>query len=183
MSDAEIKRKTAERMEGVILHLRKELSGVRTGRASLSLLDHIKVDYYGTPTPLNQVATLSIPESRTIAIQPWEATIIPEIEKAILSSDLGLTPGNDGKLVRISIPPLTEERRKDLAKHCKKMGEESKVAVRNVRRDSMDDLKRSSALTEDARRKAQDEIQKLTDRHIKKIDEVIQHKEHEILEK
>ena len=182
----DIKRAVKEKMEGAVEHLRKELAGVRTGRASLALLDNIKVDYYGTPTPLRQVAALSVPESRQIAIQPWEPNLIVEIEKALLASDLGLTPSNDGKVVRINIPPLTEERRKDLGKHCKKLGEDSKVIVRNLRRDANEELKglqKSGSLTEDALRKSQDEIQKLTDEYIKKIDEVIKNKENEILEK
>ncbi|HUK55390.1 MAG TPA: ribosome recycling factor [Nitrospiria bacterium] len=183
---ADIKKTVKEKMEGAAEHLRKELAGVRTGRASLALLDNVKVDYYGTPTPLRQVAALSVPENRLIAIQPWEPNLIVEIEKAILSSDLGLTPNNDGKVVRINIPPLTEERRRDLVKHCKKMGEDSKVAIRNFRRDGNEELKnqqKSGSLSEDALRKFQDEIQKLTDEFIKKIDEIIKHKESEILEK
>lgn len=173
-------------MEAAIGHLRKELANVRTGRASLALLDHIKVNYYGNPTPLKQVAALSVPESRMISIQPWESNIIPEIEKSILGSDLGLTPSNDGKLIRISIPPLTEERRKDLVKHCKKVGEETKVTIRNNRRDGNEELKleqKKTSLSEDLLRKAQDEIQKLTDQYIKKVDEIVTHKESEILEK
>lgn len=183
---AEIKKRVKEKMEGTVEHLRKEFAGVRTGRASLALLDHIKVDYYGTPTPLRQVASLSVPESRQIAIQPWEPNIVPEIEKAILASDLGLTPSNDGKVVRINIPALTEDRRKELVKHCKKMGEDAKVVIRNIRRDGNEELKaqqKSGSVTEDGLRKSQDEIQKLTDEFIKKIDEVIKHKEYEVLEK
>jgi len=183
---AEIKKRVKEKMEGAVEHLRKEFAGVRTGRASLAILDNIKVDYYGNTTPLRQVAALSVPESRTIAIQPWEPNLVPEIEKAILGSDLGLTPSNDGKIVRINIPPLTEERRKDLVKHCKKLGEDAKVVIRNVRRDGNEELKgklKSGALNEDTLRKSQDEIQKLTDEFIKKIDEVIKHKENEIMEK
>lgn len=182
----EIKKTVKEKMEGAVEHLRKELAGVRTGRASLALLDPIKVDYYGTPTPLRQVAALSVPESRLITIQPWEPSLVAEIEKAILTSDLGLTPNNDGKVIRINIPSLTEERRRDLVKHCKKLGEDSKVVVRNLRRDANEELKsrqKSGVLNEDALRKSQDEIQKLTDEFIKKIDEIIKHKENEILEK
>ena len=182
----EIKKTVKEKMEGALEHLRKELAGVRTGRASLALLDNIKVDYYGTPTPLKQVAALSVPESRQIAVQPWEPGIITEIEKAILASDLGLTPNNDGKVIRINIPPLTEERRRDLVKHCKKLGEDAKVVTRNIRRDANEELKgrqKSGSLNEDALRKSQDEIQKLTDEFIKKTDDVIRHKENEILEK
>lgn len=182
----DIKKTVKEKMEGAVEHLRKELAGVRTGRASLALLDNIKVNYYGTPTPLKQVAALSVPESRQIAIQPWEPNLIVEIEKAIQTSDLGLNPSNDGKVVRINIPALTEERRKDLVKHCKKLGEDSKVVVRNLRREANEELKgqqKSGAMSEDALRKSQDEIQKLTDEFIKKIDEVIKNKENEILEK
>jgi ribosome recycling factor len=182
----EIKKTVKEKMEISIEHLRKEMSGVRTGRASLALLDQIKVDYYGTPTPLKQVAALSVPESRQIAVQPWEPGIITEIEKAILASDLGLTPNNDGKIIRINIPALTEDRRKDLVKHCKKLGEDTKVVIRNIRRDANEELKtqhKSGALNEDSLRKSQDEIQKLTDEYIKKIDDVIKHKETEILDK
>lgn len=183
---AETKKKVTERMEGASAHLRKELAAIRTGRASLVILDNIKVDYYGTPTPLRQVAALSVPENRLISIQPWEPNLIPDIEKALLASDLGLTPSNDGKIIRINIPPLTEERRKDLVKHCKKLGEDSKVTVRSLRRDGNEELKhlqKDSSLSEDALRKAQDEIQKLTDQYIKKIDEMIQQKENDILEK
>lgn len=182
----EIKKKLAEKMESAMGRLRKELTNVRTGRASLALLDHVKVDYYGTPSLLRQVATLSVPENRLIAIQPWEPNLIAEIEKAILASDLGLTPSNDGQVIRINIPPLTEERRKELVKHCKRLGEESKVAIRSIRRDGNEELKqhqRSASLSEDALRKSQDEIQKLTDQYIRQIDEVIQHKENDILEK
>jgi ribosome recycling factor len=182
----EIKKTVKGKMETSIEHLRMEMSGVRTGRASLALLDHIKVDYYGTPTPLKQVAALSVPESRQIAVQPWEPGLITEIEKAILASDLGLTPNNDGKIIRINIPSLTEDRRKDLVKHCKKLGEDTKVVIRNIRRDANEELKtqqKSGALNEDSLRKSQDEIQKLTDEYIKKIEDVIKHKETEILEK
>jgi ribosome recycling factor len=182
----ETKKKVREKMDGTVEHLRKEFAGVRTGRASLAILDNIKVDYYGTATPLRQVASLSVPESRSIAIQPWEPNLVPEIEKAILASDLGLTPNNDGKIVRINIPPLTEERRKDLVKHCKKIGEDAKIIIRNIRRDGNEELKaklKSGSLNEDALRKSQEEIQKLTDEFIRNIDEVIKHKESEILEK
>ena len=173
-------------MEGTIGHLLKELAGVRTGRASLALLDNIKIDYFGTPSPLKQIAALSVPESRQIAIQPWDPTLIPEIEKALMASDLGLTPGNDGKIIRIMMPALTEERRLDLVKHCKKIGEDSKVTIRSHRRDALEETKKAqkaASLSEDLLRKSQDEIQKCTDQYIKKVDEVIKHKEAEILEK
>ena len=172
-------------MSSAVEALKKEFGAVRTGRATLALLDGITVDYYGTVTPLQQLASLSIPESRQIAIQPWEQRIIPEIEKAILKSDLGLTPMNDGKTIRINIPILTEERRKQLVKVVRKRAEESKVAVRNIRRDSNEEMKKlekDKHLSEDDVKKEQEEIQKLTDSFIKKIDEILEHKEKEIME-
>lgn len=183
--EQELRKRTNERMHGAIEALKKEFGSVRTGRATLSLLDGITLDYYGTPTPLQQLASLSIPESRQIAIQPWETKIVPEIEKAILKSDLGLTPMNDGKMIRINIPVLTEERRKQLVKVVRKRAEEAKVAVRNIRRDSNDELKKfekEKHLSEDAVKKEQEEVQKITDAFIKKIDEVLEHKEKEIME-
>jgi ribosome recycling factor len=176
---------TRESMSKSMASLKNEFNKVRTGRASLSLLDSIRVDYYGTLTPLNQTASLSVPESRLIMIQPWDVSIIKEIEKAILKSDLGLTPSNDGKIIRISIPPLTEERRKELVKVVNKMSEDHKVAVRNIRRDSNDlikSLKKDSEISEDDAFRAQDQIQKITDEHIKLIDDIYQEKEKEILE-
>jgi ribosome recycling factor len=183
--EQELRKRTNERMHGAIEALRKEFGSVRTGRATLSLLDGITVDYYGTPTSLPQLASLNIPESRQIAIQPWEARIIPEIEKAILKSDLGLTPMNDGKVIRINIPVLTEERRKQLVKVVRKRAEEARVAVRNIRRDSNEELKKfekEKHLSEDVVKKEQEEVQKITDAFIKKIDEVLEHKEKEIME-
>jgi len=176
---------TRESMGKAIVALKKELKRLRTGRASLSILDGIKVDYYGTMTPLNQMATLAVPESRLITIQPWDVSVIKEIEKALLKSDLGLTPSNDGKIIRIAIPPLTEDRRKELVKIVHKMCEEHKVSVRNIRRDSNDllkNLKKDGDISEDAAFKAQDEIQKITDDHIKLVDECYKEKEKEILE-
>lgn len=176
---------TRESMEKSIVALKNELNRVRTGRASLSILDDIRVDYYGTLTPLDQMASLSVPEGRLITIQPWDVSIIKEIEKAILKSDLGLTPANDGKLVRISIPVLTEERRKQLVKVVQKKGEEHKIAVRNIRRDSNDllkGLKKDSDISEDDAFRAQDQVQKITDEHIKRMDEICKEKEQEILE-
>jgi ribosome recycling factor len=183
--EQELKRKTTERMSRTIEALKKEFASIRTGRASLALLDGIVVNYYETPTPLQQLASLSIPESRQIAIQPWDQKIIPDIEKAILKSDLGLTPMNDGKIIRINIPPLTEERRKQLVKAVRKKSEEAKVAVRNIRRDSNEELKKlekEKHLSEDILKKSQDEIQKITDSYISKVDEVLGHKEKEIME-
>ncbi|MDD2389477.1 MAG: ribosome recycling factor [Desulfobacterales bacterium] len=176
---------TRERMEKSLTALTNELKRVRTGRASLSLLDSIRVDYYGTMTVLSQMASLSVPESRLITIQPWDASVIKDIEKAILKSGLGLTPSNDGKIVRISIPPLTEQRRKELVKLVHKMCEEHKVAVRNIRRDSNELLKRfkkDGDISEDQVFKGQDQIQKITDDYIKRVDEIYMEKEKEILE-
>jgi ribosome recycling factor len=173
------------KMEKSLDSLRKDLSRVRTGRASLNLLDGVRVNYYGTPTPLSQVASLSVPESRTISIQPWDAKIISEIEKAIQKSDLGLNPLNDGKVVRINIPPLTEERRRELVKVIKRMEEEAKVALRNIRRDGNESLKaekKDKAISEDEQFKLQDEVQKMMDLSIKKAEETVKAKEKEILE-
>jgi ribosome recycling factor len=181
----ELRKKTSDRMQGAIDALKKEFAGIRTGRASMALLDGIVIDYYGTPTPVQQLASLSIPESRQIAIQPWEQKLIPEIEKAIMKSDLGLTPMNDGKTIRINIPVLTEERRKQLVKLVKKRAEESKIAVRNIRRDSNEGLKKlekEEHVSEDEVKKEHDEVQKITDSFIKKIDELAEHKENEIME-
>ncbi len=168
-----------------IIALKNELKRIRTGRASLSLLDGVRADYYGVPTPLNQMASLSVPESRLITIQPWDASAIKEIEKAILKSDLGLTPSSDGKIIRITVPPLTEERRKELVKLVNKVCEDFKVAVRNIRRDANDFLKgikKEGEISEDDAFKAQEEIQKITDDYIKKIDDLYGEKEKEILE-
>lgn len=165
--------------------LRKDFSRVRTGRASLTLLDGLRVDYYGVPTPLSQVASLSIPESRLISIQPWDSKVIGEIEKAIQKSDLGLTPFSDGKVVRIPIPPLTEERRKELVKVIKRMEEECKVAMRNLRRDANEQLKtakKDKKISEDDQFKIQEEVQKLMDKSIEQVEEVVKAKEKEILE-
>ncbi len=174
-----------ERMEKTITTLERDLKKVRTGRASASLLDGIRVDYYGTPTPLSQMASVSVPEARLLLIQPWDIKGIGDIEKAILKSELGLTPMNDGKIIRISIPPLSEERRRDLVKIVKKMAEEGKVALRNVRRDINDmlkDLKKEKEISEDDFFRAQDEVQKYTDDFIKKVDEVAEAKEKEVME-
>lgn len=174
-----------EKMGKSINALKNELSRVRTGRASLNIFDSIRVDYYGTLTPLNQMASLAVPESRLITIQPWDISAIKDIEKAILKSDLGLTPSNDGKIIRISIPPLTEERRKKLGKIVHKICEDYKIAIRNARRDSnemLKSLKKDGEIAEDAAFKAQDMIQKITDENIKLIDEIYKDKEKEILE-
>jgi ribosome recycling factor len=176
---------TSARMERSIEAFRKELGKVRTGRASFSLLDGVKVDYYGTPTPLQQVGTLSVPESRLITVTPWDTKMIGPIEKAIQGSGLGLNPSTDGKTVRIPIPPLTEERRKELAKVVRKMAEDARVAVRNVRREAIEKLKdreKKKEISEDVVKRGQEQIQKETDAHVKKIDEILKSKEQEILE-
>jgi ribosome recycling factor len=174
-----------ESMGKTITALNNDLNRVRTGRANLSLLDGIRVDYYGTPTPVNQMASLSVPESRLITIQPWDVSVIKDIEKALLKSDLGLTPSNDGKIVRIAIPPLTEERRKQLAKSVHKICEDHKIAIRNIRRDANDllkSLKKDGEIAEDEAFKGQDQVQKITDEFVKQIDDIFKEKEKEILE-
>ena len=176
---------TRESMEKSVAALKRDLKRLRTGRASLSILDGIKVDYYGTMTPLNQMATLAVPESRLITIQPWDISMIKEIEKALLKSDLGLTPSNDGKIIRIAIPPLTEERRKELVKIVHKMCEDYKISLRNIRRDSNDllkSMKKDGEISEDDLYRAQDQVQKITDEQIKLIDACFKDKEKEILE-
>lgn len=183
--EKELRKKATERMDGAIEVFKKDLGSIRTGRASLSLLEGITVDYYGTPTPIQQVASLSIPEPRQILIQPWEQRLIPEIEKAIMKSDLGLTPTNDGKVIRINIPTLTEERRKQLVKVVRKRAEEARIAIRNIRRDTNEELKKlekDKHLSEDIVKKSQEEIQKITDSYIAKIDDILAHKEKEIME-
>jgi ribosome recycling factor len=172
-------------MEKTIDALRREYQKVRTGRASTSLLDDIKIDYYGTPTAVNQVATLAVPEPRTITLQPWEAKLIPQIEKAIMNANIGVTPANDGKLIRLVLPPLTEERRKEIVKQLKKMAEEAKVALRNIRRDAIDGVKKlekDKQISEDDLKRAEKDIQDLTKNYETKIDEVLAHKEKEVME-
>ena len=183
--DKALKAKVEEKMEKAIESLKKDYGSIRTGRASLALLDGITVDYYGTQTPLNQVAALSVPDPKTIAIQPWEQKLIGDIEKAIMKSDLDLTPTNDGKLIRINIPPLTEERRKQLVKLVKKRAEECRVSVRNIRRDINEELKKiekDEHVSEDETKNSLDDVQKTTDSYVKKIEEVLDHKEKEIME-
>jgi len=174
-----------EKMNKTLKNLQGDLNKVRTGRASLALFDDIRVDSYGTPTPLKQVATLSVPESRLIIIQPWDPQMIGEMEKAILKSELGVTPTNDGKIIRLTIPRLTEERRRELVKIIRKMGEGGKVAIRNIRRDANEDLKdmeREKVISQDELHQNLDKIQKVTDGFIQKIDEALNAKEKEILE-
>jgi ribosome recycling factor len=176
---------TIAKMEKTLSSLKTDLNKIRTGRASLALFDDIRVDYYGTPTPLNQMATLSIPEPRLITVQPWDASIMGEIEKAILKSELGVTPANDGKIIRITIPRLTEERRKELVKVVKKMAEGAKVAVRNIRREANDQLKgweKNKKISQDQLHQWMDKVQKSTDQFIEKVDTILAAKEKEILE-
>lgn len=173
------------RMDKVLADLQHEMATIRTGRASVSLLDGIRVDYYGTPTPLNQVATLHVPEPSLITVQPWDVSQIGGIEKAIRASDLGLNPSNDGKLIRVPIPPLTEERRRELVKHLHTVAEEHRVALRNIRRDANEAVKKllkDKLISEDEERRGHDEIQKLTDGYIQKLDQAAKAKEKEILE-
>ena len=174
-----------EKMEKALVSLAGEFSRLRTGRASSALLEGVKVNYYGTLTPLKQIASVSVPDSRSITIQPWDRSAFGDVEKAILKSDLGLNPINDGKIIRINIPPLTEERRKELVKIAKKYSEDAKIAIRNVRRDANESLKKmqkSKEITEDDLRKGQNDVQKLTDEQVAKADEALKAKESEIME-
>jgi len=181
----EVRKKTEEKMKAAIESLRYEFSTIRTGRASLSLLDMVRVDYYGTPSPISQVATLAIPDAKTITIQPWEAKMVGPIEKAIQKSEIGINPVNDGRIIRLVMQPLTEERRKELVKKAKKMTEDAKVVIRNVRRESNEGLKKAEKdkkITEDELTKGEQEVQKMTDDYIKKMDEMLAHKDKEIME-
>lgn len=181
----DIHNRARERMSKAVEALRKDLQAIRTGRASPALIEHVRVEYYGTPTPINQVANVTVPESRMIVIQPWERTMVGAIEKAIQKSDLGLTPTNDGQVIRLVLPQLTEQRRKELTKLVQKRVEEGRVAVRNVRRDAHDELRkleRGHEATEDEVRRATDQLQKLTDQTIAEIDKVGKDKEAELLE-
>src|ERR1043165_2088431 len=184
MSEKDVIKEARPRMEGAVEDFRRKLASIRTGRAAVSILDAVMVDYYGTPAPLNQMASVHAPEPQMLTVQPWDQTQIGAVEKAIRSADLGLNPSNDGKLVRIPIPPLTEERRKQLAKQVHDVAEDHRTAVRNVRRDSNDRLKRmlkDKLISEDAERDALSEIQKLTDTYILKIDDLTKSKEQEIM--
>jgi len=184
MSEKDVIKEAKPRMEAAIDDVRRKLATVRTGRAAVSLLDNITVEYYGTPTPLNQMASVHAPEPQMLTVQPWDQTQVANIEKAIRAADLGLNPSNDGKLVRIPIPPLTEERRKQLAKQVHEIAEEHRTAIRNIRRDENDKLKKmlkDKTISEDAERDGLDEVQKLTDSYISKIDELSKSKEHEIM--
>ena len=176
-----VKANTEDKMKKTIKALGDEFNTIRTGRASSSLFDRVMVEYYGTPTPLNQVANISIPEARLIVVQPFDKNSLNDIEKAILTSDLGLNPNNDGKVIRINIPPLTEERRKDLVKQAKSIAESSRVSLRNIRRDANDAVKKGD-FPEDEQKKGVEEIQKITDSYVKKVNEVLTEKEKEIME-
>ena len=180
-----IKQDAEERMSKAVANLKKEFVSIRTGKASPALLDRIVVDYYGVPTPLNQMAGVSAPEARMLLIQPWDKSALGNIEKAILKSDLGLTPTNDGSVIRLVIPQLTQDSRKELGKKVKKFGEEAKVAVRNIRRDSNDEIKKlekAKEITEDDSKAAQDVIQKMTDKYVAEVDKAAANKEAEIME-
>lgn len=178
-------KETESRMKKTIEAVGDDLNEIRTGRASASLFDKIRVEYYGNPTPLNQVATISVPEARLVVIQPWDKGIIGEIEKAIQKSELSLNPSNDGKVIRLNIPPLTEERRKEYVKVAKDKAEQGRVALRNIRRDANDELKKlekDGDISEDEQKRFEDEVQKLADAYVKKINDVLEAKEQEILE-
>jgi ribosome recycling factor len=184
MSEKDVIKETKPRMDGAVEDLRKRLATIRTGRAAVSLLDNVIVDYYGTPTPLNQMASVHAPEPNMLTVQPWDQTQVGPIEKAIRSADLGLNPSNDGKLVRVPVPPLTEERRRQLAKQVHETAEEHRTAIRNVRRDANDRLKRmlkDKQISEDAERDALEEVQKLTNNYITKVDELAKTKEQELM--
>ena len=173
-----------ERMEKTINNFSEKLSEVRAGRANPAILNKVKIDYYGTPTPINQVAGVSVPEARLIVIQPWDLSVLKEIERAILASDIGINPNNDGKVIRLAFPELNEERRKELVKEVKKMAEEAKVAIRAIRRDGIEEAKaeqKEGIITEDDLKKAENEIQKITDKSIEEIDEILSKKEKEIM--
>lgn len=173
-----------ERMQKTISVFEENLSEIRAGRANPAILNKINVEYYGVPTPINQVAGISVPEARTIVIQPWDASVLKSIEKAIIASDIGLNPNNDGKVIRLNFPELTEERRKDLVKDIRKIAEEARVSVRSIRRDGMDDVKnalKKSEITEDDKETLEDKIQKLTDKYVAEIDSLLEKKEKEIM--
>lgn len=176
---------SVQHMRKAVEHVQQQLTKVRTGRASASMLDSVKVEYYGEPTPLAQVGSVSVPDARSIMIQPWDRTALQNIEKAILAANLGITPQNDGQVIRISVPPLTEERRKDIVKQCKKMAEEGKLAVRNIRRDANEELKKAEKtehFSEDDRKRGEDDVQKNTDKYVAEIDKILAAKEVEVME-
>lgn len=176
--------KIQEKMEKTINNFAERLSEIRAGRANPAILNKVKIDYYGTPTPINQMAGISVPEARLIVIQPWDVSVLKDIEKAILASDIGINPNNDGKVIRLAFPELNEERRKELVKEIKKMGEEAKVAIRGARRDGIETAKaeqKEGNMTEDELKQAENEIQKLTDKNVEEIDKILANKEKEIM--
>lgn len=180
-----IKQEAEEKMQKSIEALRRDFATIRTGKANPSLLDKVMVDYYGTPTPVNQLANISAPEARMLVVQPWDKSVVPNVEKAILKSDLGLNPSSDGTVIRLVLPQLTQETRKDLVKKVKKKAEDAKVAIRNIRRDANESLKaaeKNKEISEDENKNAQDDIQKLTDKYIAELDAVLDNKEKEIME-
>lgn len=184
MSDASYK-EIEDKMTKAISVLKEELAGLRAGRANPAILDKLTVDYYGVPTPINQLGSISVPEARVIIIQPWEAKILKDIEKAIQKSDIGINPNNDGKVIRLVFPVLTEERRRELTKQVKKHGEETKIAIRSIRRDAIERFKaqkKAGEITEDDLKDAEDDVQKMTDKYIAEIDKVVEKKEKEIME-
>ena len=175
---------TEEKMEKAVANLNERLKSIRAGRANPAILNKVKIDYYGTPTPINQVAGVSVPEARLIVIQPWDISILKDIEKAILASDIGINSNNDGKVIRLAFPELNEERRKEIVKEIKKIAEEAKVAIRAIRRDGIDEAKtkqKNSEITEDELKSAETEIQKITDKNIEEIDKILANKENEIM--
>ncbi len=181
----DLKKDAAERMKKSVASLRDELARIRTGRANTSLLEPVKVEYYGAVTPINQVANVAVEDSRTLAVTPWEKDMVPKVEKAIMSANLGLSPVTAGNVIRVPLPPLTEERRKDMIKLCRSEAENARVAVRNIRRDVLSDVKdllKEKEITEDDDRKAQEDVQKITDKHVAQIDEILADKEKELLE-
>ncbi len=185
MPIADVLAHARERMSKTVEHFQHQLARLRTGRATPALVEHVRVDYYGVPTPLTQVGTITVPEPRMLVIQPWDRSLLGAIEKAILQSDLGVTPTNDGSVIRIVLPPLSEERRRELVRVCKRYAEEARVALRNIRRESMEELRRvekEEHLSEDERRRGEQELQKITDKFTEEIERILERKEKEILE-
>lgn len=185
MPVSDIVSSASQNMKKAVEHLAQQLQRVRTGRASATLLDNVKVEYYGAPTPISQVGGISAPDARTLVIQPWDASTVGAIERAILAANLGITPQSDGQIIRITVPPMTEERRKEIVKQCRKTAEEAKLVVRNVRRDANEELKvaeKKEHYSEDERKRGEDDVQKQTDKFVKEIDDIVNAKEKEILE-
>ncbi|MCS6966536.1 MAG: ribosome recycling factor [Candidatus Kapabacteria bacterium] len=185
MPIAEVLTRTREHMAKTLEHFQQQLARLRTGRATPALIEHIRIEYYGVPTPITQVGTITVPEPRMLVVQPWDRSLLSAIEKAILQSDIGVTPNNDGSVIRIVLPPLSEERRRELVRVCKKYAEEARVAIRNIRRDHIEELRRvekEEHLSEDERRRGEQELQKITDKFMEDIERLLERKEKEILE-